>query len=71
MCFDIGLFSTDFKEMLKGGKVKLTQIYRNLLLTEWYRIVEGLKDSKKGICRLKKLKRPFDNSASIFTLPIR
>lgn len=27
------------------GKVKLTQIYRNLLLTERYRVVEGLKES--------------------------
>lgn len=71
MLVDTGLFSADFEEMLLGGKVKLTQIYRNLLLTEWYEIVEGLKGSKKGICRLKKLKRLFDNSASIFTLPIR
>ena len=45
MLVDTGLFSTDFEELLMGGKVKLTQIYRNLLLTERYRMVEGLKDS--------------------------
>ena len=45
MLIDTGLFSPDFDELLTGGKVKLTQIYRNLLLTERYRIVEGLKDS--------------------------
>lgn len=45
MLIDTGLFSTDFEELLMGGKVKLTQIYRNLLLTERYRIVEELKDS--------------------------
>lgn len=45
MLIDTGLFSADFEELLTGGKVKLTQIYRNLLLTERYRIVEGLKDS--------------------------
>ena len=33
------------RRLLMGGKVKLTQIYRNLLLTERYRMVEGLKDS--------------------------
>ena len=42
---DTGLFCADFEELLIGGKVKLTQIYRNLLLTERYRIKEGLKDS--------------------------
>ena len=45
MLVDTGLFSADFEELLMGGKVKLTQIYRNLLLTERYRMVEGLKDS--------------------------
>ena len=45
MLVDTGLFSEDFEELLMGGKVKLTQIYRNLLLTERYRMVEGLKDS--------------------------
>jgi hypothetical protein len=45
MLIDTGLFSADFEELLMGGKVKLTQIYRNLLLTERYRMVEGLKDS--------------------------
>ena len=45
MLVDTGLFSSDFEELLMGGKVKLTQIYRNLLLTERYRMVEGLKDS--------------------------
>lgn len=29
---DTGLFYSDFEELLMGGKVKLTQIYRNLLL---------------------------------------
>ena len=45
MLIDTGLFSADFEELLMGGKVKLTQIYRNLLITERYRMVEGLKDS--------------------------
>ena len=45
MLVDTGLFSVDFEELLMGGKVKLTQIYRNLLLTERYRIKERLKDS--------------------------
>ena len=45
MLVDTGMFSADFEELLMGGKVKLTQIYRNLLLTERYRIKEGLKDS--------------------------
>lgn len=45
MLIDTGLFSADFEDLLMGGKVKLTQIYRNLLLTERYRMVEGLKDS--------------------------
>lgn len=45
MLVDTGLFCADFEELLIGGKVKLTQIYRNLLLTERYRIKEGLKDS--------------------------
>lgn len=45
MLIDTGLFNTEFEELLKEGKVKLTQIYRNLLLTERYRIVENLKDS--------------------------
>lgn len=45
MLVDTSLFSADFEELLMGGKVKLTQIYRNLLLTERYRMVEGLKDS--------------------------
>lgn len=41
MLIDTGLFSADFEELLVEGKVKLTQIYRNLLLTERYRMVEG------------------------------
>lgn len=45
MLVDTSLFSADFEGLLMGGKVKLTQIYRNLLLTERYRIKEGLKDS--------------------------
>ena len=45
MLVDTGLFSADFEELLTEGKVKLTQIYRNLLLTERYRIKEKLKDS--------------------------
>lgn len=45
MLVDTSLFSADFEELLMGDKVKLTQIYRNLLLTERYRMVEGLKDS--------------------------
>ena len=45
MLVDIGLFSADFEELLMGGKVKLTQIYRNLLLTERYKMVKGLNDS--------------------------
>ena len=45
MLVDTGLFCADFEELLMVGKVKLTQIYRNLLLTERYRIAEGLKDS--------------------------
>ena len=45
MLVDTGLFTAEFEELLMGGKVKLTQIYRNLLLTERYRIKEGLKDS--------------------------
>ncbi len=45
MLVDTGLFSAEFEELLMEGKVKLTQIYRNLLLTERYRIKEGFKDS--------------------------
>ena len=45
MLVDTGLFNADFDELLMVGKVKLTQIYRNLLLTERYSMVEGLKDS--------------------------
>ena len=45
MLVNTGLFSANFEEMLMGGKVKLSQIYRNLLLTERYRMVEGLNDS--------------------------
>lgn len=45
MLIDTGLFDDIFKELLIDHKIKLTQIYRNLLLTERYRIVEGLKDS--------------------------
>lgn len=45
MLIDTSLFNTEFEELLKEGKVKLTQIYRNLLLTEKYRIVEKLQDS--------------------------
>lgn len=45
MLIDTGLFDAEFEELLLEGKVKLTQVYRNFLLTERYRIVEGLKDS--------------------------
>lgn len=45
MIVDTGLFSAAFEELLMESKVKLTQIYRNLLLTERYRIKEKLKDS--------------------------
>lgn len=45
MLIDTGLFGKDFEGLLMEGKVKLTQIYRNLLLTERYRMVEGLSDS--------------------------
>ena len=45
MLIDTDMFNSEFEELLKEGKVKLTQIYRNLLLTERYRIVEKLKDS--------------------------
>lgn len=45
MLIDTGLFDSEFEELLLEGKVKLTQVYRNFLLTERYRIVEGLKDS--------------------------
>ena len=45
MLIDTGLFDTEFEKLLTEGKVKLTQIYRNLLLTERYRLVEELQDS--------------------------
>ena len=45
MLVDTGLFDSESEELLLEGKVKLTQVYRNFLLTERYRIVEGLKDS--------------------------
>lgn len=45
MLIDTRLFDSEFEELLLDGKVKLTQVYRNFLLTERYRIVEGLKDS--------------------------
>ena len=45
MLIDTDLFDAEFEEFLLEGKVKLTQIYRNFLLIERYRIVEGLKDS--------------------------
>lgn len=45
MLIDTNLFEDRFKILLMEGKVKLTQIYRNLLLTERYRVVEGLTDS--------------------------
>lgn len=45
MLIDTSLFKEEFNVLLKEGKVKLTQIYRNLLLTERYRVVEGLTDS--------------------------
>ena len=45
MLLETGLFCSEFEELLSERKVKLTQIYRNILLTEKYRIVEGLKDS--------------------------
>lgn len=53
MLIDTGLFSADFEGLLMGGKVKLTQIYRNLLLTERYRIREGLRDSYSVVLSLK------------------
>ena len=45
MLIDTRLFDSEFEELLLDGKVKQTQVYRNFLLTERYRIVEGLKDS--------------------------
>lgn len=45
MLIATGLFSADFEKLLNKDEVKLKQIYRNLLLTERYRMVEGLKDS--------------------------
>ena len=45
MLIDTGLFDAKFEKLLTEGKVKLTQIYRNLLLTERYRMVEELQDS--------------------------
>lgn len=45
MLIDTNLFGDEFESQLTEGKVKLTQIYRNLLLTERYRMVEGLKNS--------------------------
>lgn len=45
MLIDTNLFRDGFKVLLMEGKIKLTQIYRNLLLTERYRVVEGLTDS--------------------------
>lgn len=45
LLIDTHLFNEEFQKLLKKGDIKLTQIYRNLLLTERYRIVEGLKDS--------------------------
>ncbi len=51
---DTGLFNTEFEELMKEGKVKLTQIYRNFLLTEKYRIVEKLQDSYSVVLSPKK-----------------
>ena len=45
LLLETGLFGDEFEELLMSGKVKLTQIYRNLLLTERYRIVEGFENS--------------------------
>lgn len=45
MLIDTGLFNAEFESLLMGGKVKLTQIYRNFLLTERYRIKNELRDS--------------------------
>ena len=45
MLIDTGLFCAEFEGLLIANKIKLTQIYRNLLLTERYREVENLKDS--------------------------
>lgn len=45
MLIDTGLFDAEFESLLMGGKVKLTQIYRNLLLAERYRIREELRNS--------------------------
>lgn len=45
MLIDTGLFYAEFEGLLIANKIKLTQIYRNLLLTERYREVENLKDS--------------------------
>lgn len=71
MLIDTGLFKAEFEELLKEGKVKLTQIYRNLLLTEKYRIVEKFQDSysvvlspkehpstEKEICSVTKYLKP-------------
>lgn len=45
LLIDTRLFKDEFSGLLKEGKIKLTQIYRNILLTERYRMVEGLHDS--------------------------
>ncbi|WP_287680130.1 hypothetical protein [Bacteroides sp.] len=45
MLIDTGLFDAEFEELLLEGKVKLTQIHRNFLFIERYRIFQGLKDS--------------------------
>lgn len=42
---ETGIFGDKFEEMMMNGDIKLTQVYRNILLTERYRIVEELKDS--------------------------
>lgn len=41
----LGIFTNSFLDKIKHGEVKISQIYRNILLTERYRIVENLEDS--------------------------
>lgn len=45
LLIETGLFKPGFDELLYNGSIILSQIYRNFLLTERYRIVEGYKDS--------------------------
>lgn len=45
LLLNTGLFNEEFAALLTGGKIKLTQIYRNFLLAEVYGKKEGFKDS--------------------------